>query len=302
MSYLEVDINGKALFKYGRHRICVLRCCEEWCSPEKKAERRTREYHSLHFIIGGKGTLIYECGGERREVVLQKGDSFLLFAGQKYEYYPDSARPWGYDWIDFTGENVDELFSACGYDADTPFIRIRHFDRMRSLLGDLIDAYDVSDVQNLRCSGYFLILLSYLIDDMRRSLNANEESGSKKYARLRNVLIYINNNYRRELSVDTVAVDACVSPDYLKHLFSDFLGMPLTEYLNRFRIASACEIFQKSGAMSIEEVAAEVGYNDPKYFARVFKKIKGVSASDYRRACADDDPFAWLKERNIDYR
>ena len=54
MSYLEVVINGKALFKYGRHRVCVLRCCEEWCSPEKKAERRTREYHSLHFIIGGK--------------------------------------------------------------------------------------------------------------------------------------------------------------------------------------------------------------------------------------------------------
>lgn len=81
MSYIEVDVNGKALFNAERHQISVLRCCEEWCSPDKKIERRTRGYYSLHFIIGGKGTLVYEMNGQRQEVVLQKGDSFLLFAG-----------------------------------------------------------------------------------------------------------------------------------------------------------------------------------------------------------------------------
>lgn len=92
MSYIEVDVNGKALFKDEQHRISVLRCCEEWCSPNKKKERRVREYYSLHFVIGGKGTLVYEYGGERHEVVLQKGDSFLLYAKEKYEYCPDSNR------------------------------------------------------------------------------------------------------------------------------------------------------------------------------------------------------------------
>ena len=54
--------------------------------------------------------------------------------------------------------------------------------------------------------------------------------------------------------------------------------------------------------MSIEEIAAEVGYADVKYFSRVFKKVKGISAGEYRRSSGEDDPFAWLKERNIDYR
>ena len=290
------------MFKDEQHRISVLRCCEEWCSPNKKKERRVREYYSLHFVIGGKGTLVYEYGGECHEVVLQKGDSFLLYAKEKYEYCPDSNRPWGYQWIDFTEENADDLFSACGYDKEKPFIQVRHFDRVRSALGELIDAYDVSEVQRLRCSGYFLLLVSYLIEDMRRTLSSKEESQSKKLQRLRNILIYINNNYRRELDVDTVAVDACVSPDYLKHMFSDLLDMPFTEYLNRFRISSACEKIQQSNAIGIEEISAEVGYADPKYFARIFKKIKGVSASEYRNDCAGDDPFAWLKEKNIDYR
>lgn len=302
MSYIEVDVNGNALFNAERHQISVLRCCEEWCSPDKKIERRTRGYYSLHFIIGGKGTLVYEMNGQRQEVVLQKGDSFLLFAGEKYEYYPDPERPWGYDWIDFTGSQAEDLFSACGYDKEKPFIHIRHFDRLRSLLGALSDAYDVSEVQNLRCSGYFLVLISYLVEDMRQMLNRRDESQSKKFQRLRNILIYINNNYRRELDVETVALHACVSPDYLKHLFSELLGMPLTEYLNRFRISSACEKFRQSDAIGIEEIAAEVGYADAKYFARVFKKIKGMSASEYRKSGTSEDPFAWLKERNIDYR
>ena len=88
MSYIEVDVNGKALFNHERYRISVLRCCEEWCSPVKKIERRTREYYSLHFIIGGKGTLVYEVNGQRQEVVLQKGDSFLLFAGRSTNTIP----------------------------------------------------------------------------------------------------------------------------------------------------------------------------------------------------------------------
>ena len=302
MSFIDVDVNGKALFHDKRHRISVLRCCEEWCSTDKKEESRTRQYYSLHFVIGGKGTLAFEAQGKRHEVVLQKGDSFLLFAGERYEYYPDSERPWGYDWIDFTGENVPDLFSACGYDPEMPYNRIHHFDRIRSLLGDLIDAYDVSEVQNLRCSGYFLLLLSYLIEDARRSQNLGRESGSKKFGRLRNILIYINNNYRRELNVETLAMDACVSPDYLKHLFIECLKMPLTEYLNRFRVSSACEKLLQSDALSIEEIASEVGYADPKYFARVFKRYKGMSATKYRQTRAESDPFLWLKERKIDFR
>ena len=97
-------------------------------------------------------------------------------------------------------------------------------------------------------------------------------------------------------------MDACVSPDYLKHLFAEVLGMPLTEYLNRFRISSACEKLRQSDAIGIEEIAAEEGYSDAKYFARVFKKIKGMSASEYRKSCMSEDPFALLKERKIDYR
>ena len=58
----------------------------------------------------------------------------------------------------------------------------------------------------------------------------------------------------------------------------------------------------QSNVMSIEEIAAEVGYADVKYFSRVFKKVKGISAGEYRRSSGEDDPFAWLKERNIDYR
>lgn len=133
----------KICFLYQLYNVCV--GPRSFSCPDKKIERRTRDYYSLHFIIGGKGTLVYEVNGQRQEVVLQKGDSFLLFAGEKYEYHPDPERPWGYDWIDFTGDNADDLFFTCGYDKERPFVHSRHFDRFRALLGDMIEAYDASE-------------------------------------------------------------------------------------------------------------------------------------------------------------
>lgn len=302
MSYIEFDINGKTLFDQERHTVRIMRCCEEYCSPDKKAEHGTRPFYALHFILCGKGVLRYESGGETKSVELKKGDAFLVYDGARYEYYPDKEKPWGYDWIDFTGENIADLFACCGFDREKPYITIHHFDSIRPTIRDLVEEFDASEVQNMKCSAYFMLLLSRLIDNASKQLLRNGESESKKLQRLRNILIYINNNYRLDLSVETIARASCVSPDYLKHLFSESIGMSLTEYLLRFRVSSACEIFIRNDLLGIEDVAAEVGYSDPKYFARVFKKIKGVSASEYRKNCKDDNPFQWLKDYNVDFR
>ena len=168
MGNIEIEIKDM-LFQQKDHKITLLRCCEEWCSPQKKPENRVREYNSLHFVFGGKGTLVYDCGGEKAEVELQTGDSFLLYAGTKFEYYPDNKRPWGYAWIDFTGENVEDIFSVCGYERVKPYVKVSQFDRVRALLGNLIESYDTSTIQSIRCSGYFLILISYLAEEKRRT-------------------------------------------------------------------------------------------------------------------------------------
>lgn len=302
MSHIEFDINGKTLFEEDRHKVSIMRCCEEYCSPNKKKESRMREYYSLHFIICGHGTLRYKSEEGEVEVDLKKGDSFLLYEGEQYEYFPDSVNPWGYDWIDFTGENVEDLFHACGYDREKPYVTIRHFDLMRSDIKELVEEFDASDLQNIKCSAYFMLLLSRMIDNCKKHINRESGAESRKIQRMRSVLIFMNNNYRLDLDVDTIARSVYISSDYLKHIFPELLGMMLSEYLMKFRISSACERINRNPYIKIEDVAAEVGYGDPKYFVRAFKKIVGMSASEYRKTKHTEDPFLWLKEKNIDFR
>ena len=114
-------------------------------------------------------------------------------------------------------------------------------------------------------------------------------------------MVYINNNYRRQLNIELIAAEVYISPDYLAHMFIDLVGMTFTEYLNNLRIASACEKLKRNKTVDIGQVALSVGYSDSKYFARVFKKIKGVTAREYRKNSEEKDPFAWMKEKNIDF-
>ena len=53
------------------------------------------------------------------------------------------------------------------------------------------------------------------------------------------------------------------------------------KYLNELRIRNACQMLKNSNK-NITEIAYDVGYSDSNYFSRVFKKVKGVSPSEYK--------------------
>ena len=73
-----------------------------------------------------------------------------------------------------------------------------------------------------------------------------------------------------------------ISPYYLSHLFKEELDITFIEYLTRVRIEEARRLlFQTS--MSIQEITQRVGYVDPSYFSRVFKKVTGMTPNRYRR-------------------
>ena len=96
-SLLEVDAGG-GLFGDQKISLKIQKIGQEYCAPRKKHElRQWTDYHSMHFVLYGHGTLI--ANGEK--ISLSKGDVFLLFTDEKYEYYPDPIDPWTYIWVDF---------------------------------------------------------------------------------------------------------------------------------------------------------------------------------------------------------
>lgn len=93
---------------------------------------------------------------------------------------------------------------------------------------------------------------------------------------------YLKKNYRQNITVEMAARELLVSPSYLMHLFKEELGKTFVECLTEYRIEKAKELL-KENKYRVYEVCTEVGYQDPKYFSQLFKKVTGLSPSDYAK-------------------
>lgn len=93
---------------------------------------------------------------------------------------------------------------------------------------------------------------------------------------------YIEEYYAEEITLQRAADVAGISPGYLSSLFSQYFECGFVDYLNKIRIEHACD-YLRQNYFKTYEIAYKVGYRDEKYFARVFKRVTGMSPSEYRK-------------------
>jgi len=89
-----------------------------------------------------------------------------------------------------------------------------------------------------------------------------------------------NNISNTELDLNFITLEIGMSKSGLYRKFSALTNLTLNEFIRAQRLKHAVELFQK-GEISVISVASQVGFNDPKYFAREFKKIYGITPTDY---------------------
>ena len=98
---------------------------------------------------------------------------------------------------------------------------------------------------------------------------------------LQNAITYITANYTKEIHIKELANACNLSQSHFMYLFKEELGMTPLAYQQTLRIKDTMSALV-STKQRITEIAAQVGYQDPLYFSRVFKKIVGVSPREYR--------------------
>jgi two-component system, response regulator YesN len=99
-------------------------------------------------------------------------------------------------------------------------------------------------------------------------------------------LDYVSVNFSKPLNLDKLAQHCLVHPAHLSRQFKKETNMTLTEYLHTLRIKEA-KLLLKKERTSIEWIAGTVGFEDAAYFTRVFKKLEGVTPTQYRNSEAE---------------
>lgn len=114
----------------------------------------------------------------------------------------------------------------------------------------------------------------------------NREASAEEI--VRKVMIYLRENYSRQIDFASVAEAHAVSAPYLSRLFHEYAGVSPSRYLTAYRMEQARKLLRDS-RLSVGEIAARVGYPDPFHFSKTFKNSEGVSPSRFREP-GDPDP------------
>jgi len=97
------------------------------------------------------------------------------------------------------------------------------------------------------------------------------------------VLNYLEKNYYKKVTLEEVAEYVNISPFYLSKIFKKHTGVNFIEYLTNLKIEKAKELLEYTD-MPVINIAIELSFNEPNYFARVFRKTAGMTPSKYREA------------------
>ena len=118
--------------------------------------------------------------------------------------------------------------------------------------------------------------VSSIIESMVTGDGANQDQD-----RIDRICDYIRQHFAEELSTQLLAKEFSINANYLSTLFRSRTGVTVTGYIRDVRMNAACRLLSET-AMNVSEVAESVGYFDPKYFYRVFKRVKGFTPGEIR--------------------
>ncbi len=91
---------------------------------------------------------------------------------------------------------------------------------------------------------------------------------------------YLENHYSEDISLDDIAAQVNISPQYFSKLIKKTTGFNFIDWLSMLRVKKAKELLTNSN-LTVKEVCFMVGYKDPNYFSRIFKKRNGMTPSEY---------------------
>lgn len=232
------------------------------------------------WVLSGRG--FAQTEGEQVEV--SPGHLLTFMPGRAHTYGSDKQEPWDILWLHFQGRLAREFLR-----------RIRRHGGMRVEIGFDADVYDrwVELVvaravggpgSELRANTALCGLLGLILSRLERKALVPHET---EYNPLdaQHLQNYIHHHLAEPLTSATLARQANLSTSHFTRVFKKRFSVSPIYYVIQKRVALACSLLTET-SMTLSEISRRVGYDDPYYFSRLFKKQTGVCPTGYRATAA----------------
>jgi len=232
--------------------------------------------HILIVCLAGAGT----CTLAGKCWRLKPGDALFLPPKHHHLYSADERSPWTIFWVHFRGQRADDYCTSLGASLTQPVISIDDpmvlFEAFEDTFQHATHGFSEAALIGLATS--FARLLG-LIKVHQRTAGFRSHPAER---RLLKVLAMMRDGLDRPWTLQELAREAHLSVPHFTALCGRQTGMPPMALLTRLRLQRAMDLLQQ-GRHNVAEAAAAVGYLDPFFFSRQFKKHIGMAPSACKR-------------------
>ncbi len=256
-------------------------CGVEHCLPDYYFDTNGRDGFHFHVILKGKGTL--SVNGKEQQ--LRFGQMFMTKPGENTWYKADSTDPWVYCWMTFDGKLSEKCAEDAGFVSGVNALDC-HVDPQKffAIVTKVLDQTDLKTANVYSRTGLLLEYISVAVDSyshQEKMKGKKDVSSSVDYVQFAADFIY--QNYATA-KINDVARYVGLHRSYLTNLFKKRMGISPQEYLMQCKIHRACKILKETDN-PIQEIARQVGYDNPLTFSKTFKNFYGISPKQYRKSC-----------------
>jgi AraC-like DNA-binding protein len=239
---------------------------------------RTIQHHELVFVTGGKGTIIIE----KKRYQVKAGMLFYICPDVLHSIETDIEESICFLSVHFSYARVsfnDSKWAIRGEAGILP---------LRSAL-ELKDYYHIDDIfkklvasWNAKLPGYEFITKT-LLQQLLIAIFQNIRKQNQNYSislKVEKIIKYMHQNINNRVTLTELSELVQLSSAYLSRAFKETTGYSVIEFFNKIKIDKAKELIIE-GNKRVKEVAQALGFTDEFYFSRIFKRIEGISPSEY---------------------
>jgi AraC family transcriptional regulator of arabinose operon len=266
-----------------RHPLGVglhVKCLGWYPKAHQHGVKRPRGLDECILIFCTKGKGWTEIDGRRFTVAA--GEVLFIPANKPHAYGADDHDPWSIHWAHCAGTaaaSYASLLPAHEYVLAIPSTDAKEIARL------FRESYRLAST-GLTERTVLLVshALRYVLGLLFFQTGRSSGGASRIVAHdLMKSIEFMRANVARSLTLQELSRHAGLSPTRYSALFREQTGSSPVDHHIRLRMQAACHYLDTT-ALSVKEVAAKLGYDDPYYFSRIFQKILGCSPLAYRRS------------------